>query len=105
MTFHEKLLKKSFKDLFNSENLPITWRAYSMMILMMLLFSGIFLILPFLMDSSSMGLTDMLYTILAEIPAVVIVYLYIDSWGRLPIAIISNSCNALAVFVIWYWKE
>lgn len=49
-----------------------------MISLVMLLFSGIILVLPFLLDSSEKTILDLSYTVMVEIPAVLIVYLYID---------------------------
>ncbi|CAK58180.1 unnamed protein product (macronuclear) [Paramecium tetraurelia] len=102
--FEQQYEKKSFKDLFNQENLPITWRAYSLSIIAMLMQSGLYIIIPFLFDEEEKTLLDLFYTVLIEIPAVLLVVCLIDRIGRLPIILIGTVTSAIAIFIIWYWK-
>lgn len=97
-------IKKSFKDLFNDENLPITWRAYSISIISMLMYSGLYIIIPFLFDEEEKTLLDLFYTVLIEFPAVFIVVGLIDKIGRIPIILIGTIFSMISVSTIWYWR-
>ncbi|CAD8202470.1 unnamed protein product [Paramecium octaurelia] len=103
-TFEQQYEEKSFKDLFNEENLPITWRAYSLSIISMLIYSGLYIIIPFLFDEEEKTLLDLLYTVLIELPAVLVVVCLIDKIGRLPIILIGTATSMISVFIIWYWR-
>lgn len=103
--FKKKVDNISIADLFKGGNLPITWRSYTLMILLSMVFAGVFLILPFVMDDASKGIIDIFYTIVVEIPAVLFVYFFIDYWGRVPIGVLSSFINIFAVLAIWYWRE
>lgn len=76
-----------------------------MIVLLMMLFVGIILILPFLLDSSEKTILDLSYTVIVEIPAVLVVYFYIDKWGRSRIALTGNICTSISLFSIWFWRE
>lgn len=95
--------KKTLKDLFNKTNLPITWRSYCAIVLLMGIYYGIILLLPFLLDKEEKTILDLFYTVIAEVPAVVVVYFLIESWGRLPFALTGTACTALAMLVIAVW--
>ena len=92
-------------DLFNEENLPITWRVYLISISTMIVFSGIYLLIPFILSDENKTFLDLFYTVIVEIPAIVIVYYYIDDFGRKPIVLIGSVISSLCLFVIWYWEK
>ncbi|CAD8179099.1 unnamed protein product [Paramecium pentaurelia] len=102
--FEQQFEQKSFKDLFNQENLPITWRAYLLSIIAMFMQSGLYIIIPFLFDEEEKTLLDLFYTVLIEIPAVLLVVCLIDRIGRLSIILIGTMTSMITVFIIWYWK-
>ena len=93
------------KDLFNEENLPITWRVYLISISAMIVFSGIYLLIPFILSDENKTLLDLFYTVIVEIPAIIIVYYYIDELGRKPIVLIGSVISSICLFVIWYWEK
>ena len=92
-------------DLFNEENLPITWRVYLISISTMIVFSGIYLLIPFILSDENKTFLDLFYTVIVEIPAIIIVYYYIDDFGRKPIVLIGSVISSLCLFVIWYWEK
>ncbi|KAM3127307.1 hypothetical protein pb186bvf_020593 [Paramecium bursaria] len=104
-TFKQQLLDLRTMDLFNEENLPITWRVYLISISTMIVFSGIYLLIPFILSDENKTFLDLFYTVIVEIPAIVIVYYYIDDFGRKPIVLIGSVISSLCLFVIWYWEK
>lgn len=65
-----------------------------------------FLLLPFILAHEEKTLLDYFYITVVEIPAVVIVYLLIDSpkWGgRKNMTIFGTVTQGLSLFVIWYF--
>jgi len=96
--------KRSIKDLFNKDNFSITWRSYGMISLLMALYTGIILLIPFLLDKEEKNILHLFYTVIIEIPAVVLVYIFIDDWGRLPIAIGAVSCCLFSMSLVAIWK-
>ena len=96
--------KRSIKDLFNKDNFSITWRSYGMISLMMALYTGIILLIPFLLDKEEKNILHLFYTVIVEIPAVVVVFIFIDDWGRLPIAFGAVSCGIISMALIAIWK-
>lgn len=70
----------------------------------MLMYSGLYIIIPFLFDEEEKTLLDLFYTVIIELPAVLLVVLFIDKIGRLPIILIGTTASIIAVFIIWYWR-
>ena len=71
----------------------------------MIVFSGIYLLIPFILSDENKTLLDLFYTVIVEIPAIVIVYYYIDELGRKPIVLIGSVISSICLLVIWYWEK
>lgn len=71
----------------------------------MIVFSGIYLLIPFILSDENRSLLDLFYTVIVEIPAIILVYYYIDEFGRKPIVLIGSFISSIFLFVIWYWEK
>jgi MFS family permease len=75
-----------------------------MSIISMLMYSGLYVIIPFLFEKEDKGLIDIFYTIIAEVPVAIIVVLLIDRVGRLPLILVGISLSIVFAFIIWHWR-
>ncbi|CAD8201370.1 unnamed protein product [Paramecium pentaurelia] len=94
----------SIKQLFNQENLTITWRNYLINFLFMFAMMAIFNILPFILDDENKSLLHLYIVDIGEIPALFVMLYSIDKFGRLPTLLFSTTVLILILFSIWYWK-
>ena len=101
------MVQRSFWGLLQNNNLPITWRVWILGILIALVFSGVYLIMPFILDQEKKGLLDLFWTVIIEIPAVfAVVYLIDKPWcGRKRIIIFGFFFTTIFLWVIWYYKR
>lgn len=101
------MMEKHFWGLFKNDNLPITWRVWILAVLIALVFSGVYLIMPFILDSEKKGLIDLFWTVIIEIPAVfAVVYLIDKPWcGRKKIINFGFFFTVLSLWLIWYYKK
>jgi hypothetical protein len=72
-----------------------------------LVFGGVYLILPFILDHENRTLWDLMLTVIVEIPATIIVFLIIDNptyGGRKRITIIGCAFEIVVLWVLWYYE-
>ncbi|CAK62871.1 unnamed protein product (macronuclear) [Paramecium tetraurelia] len=101
---HHQQENNSIKQLFNSENLPITWRNYLIFFLFMFTMLAIFNILPFILDDENKSLLHLYIVDIGEIPAIFLMLYSIDTFGRLSTLLLSTTLLIIILFSIWVWK-
>ncbi|CAK59584.1 unnamed protein product (macronuclear) [Paramecium tetraurelia] len=101
---HQQKENNSIKQLFNQDNLAITWMNYSINFLFMFAMMAIFNILPFILDDENKTLLHLYILDIGEIPAIFVMLYSIDKFGRLSTLLFSTSVLTLILFSTWHWK-
>ena len=76
--------------------------------LLSVVFGGVYLILPFILDAEKRTIFDLLLTVLVEAPAILVVYLLIDSkayGGRKRITLVGCFFQAITFWVLWHFES
>jgi hypothetical protein len=93
--------------LFNHQNLGVTWRLGIMGCLSSFIGTGTVFLLPFLFDSENKGLWEYFLTTIVELPAIIILYFFID-WekiGRIHLFNISLILSMSFNITLYYRRE
>ncbi|KAL4479155.1 hypothetical protein ABPG72_008985 [Tetrahymena utriculariae] len=97
----------TFKGLFKGSNFGVTWRLITANCVNSFVSSGTLFLLPFYLHSTGQGLFELFLATLGEVPASIIVYLFIDvqSVGRLKILNITLLLSTISLLLIYLIKE
>jgi hypothetical protein len=76
-------------------------------VLIAIVFSGVYMIMPFILDHEKKGVLDLFWTVLVEIPAIIIVFYLIDKpWcGRKLIVLFGFFCTFVTLAILYHYER